>query len=403
MLDVVVPVCNEESTLEPSVLALYARLRADLPYSFRITIADNASTDETWAVAQRLASTIPFVTAVRLQREGRGGALREVWAASDAHVLAYLDVDLSSDLAAVLPAIAPLVSGHSDLVIGTRLSPTANVVRGVGREFAPRGCNLLLRTTLGARFTDAQCGFTAIRADRARELLPLVQDNTWFFDTELPVLAERAGLRIHDVPVGWVDDADSHADRVNPIVADLKGVVRLGWKLGTGRASLASIQTHARRHDPEDRLPGQIVRFVVVGAASILAYLVLYLLLRLGLSAQWANGLALLLTSLANTGMNRRLMLGIASSHNTVRRQAPGLAVFGLGLALTSGALLVLTRLSPTAPRAAEVMVLVTANIVAILLRFVLLRRWASADRPNLGSLPADSDQESGDQLVTNT
>jgi hypothetical protein len=178
-LDVVVPVYNEESALERSVLALYARLRADLPYSFRITIADNASADDTWSVAQRLASAIPFVTSVRLLRNGRGGALREVWAASDADVLAYLDVDLSTDLAVVLPLIAPLVSGHSDLAVGTRLSPTARCVRG-------------------ARFADGQCGFTAIRADPARELLPLVQDNAWFFDTELLLLAERAGLRIHE-------------------------------------------------------------------------------------------------------------------------------------------------------------------------------------------------------------
>ena len=135
-----------------------------------------------------------------------------------------MDVDLSTDLNALLPLVAPLLSGHSDVAIGTRLARGSRVVRGPKREIISRCYNLLLRTTLGAEFSDAQCGFKAIRADQARQLLPLVEDKGWFFDTELLVLAERAGLRIHEVPVDWIDDADSRVNIVDTALGDLRGI-----------------------------------------------------------------------------------------------------------------------------------------------------------------------------------
>ena len=153
---------------------------------------------------------------VHLPQKGRGRALAAVWSTSDAPVLAYMDVDLSTDLGGLLPLVAPLISGHSDVAIGSRLARGARVVRGPKREFISRCYNLLLRTVLHVRFSDAQCGFKAVRRDAAEQLLPLVEDTGWFFDTELLVLAERAGLRIHEVPVDWVDDPDSRVD----IVAD---------------------------------------------------------------------------------------------------------------------------------------------------------------------------------------
>ena len=231
VLDVVVPVHNEQTDLEPSIRRLHSHLTQNFPYRFRITIADNASVDATPSVAARLAAELPEVSSVRLARKGRGLALRETWSASDAMVLAYMDVDLSTDLAALLPLVAPLLSGHSDLAIGSRLARGARVVRGVKREFISRCYNLILRGILAARFSDAQCGFKAIRADVAAQLLPLVRDTDWFFDTELLVLAQRAGLRIHEVPVDWVDDPDSRVDIMPTAFADLKGVWRLGRAL----------------------------------------------------------------------------------------------------------------------------------------------------------------------------
>src|SRR3954447_6707227 len=214
LVDIVVPVHNEERDLVPSITRLHDYLREQVGHSWRITIADNASTDHTWDLAVDLAAALEDVVAVRLPAKGRGRALREVWSLSDAQVVAYMDVDLSTDLAALPPLVAPLLSGHSDVAIGTRLSRGARVVRGPKRELISRCYNLLLHAALGTSFTDAQCGFKAIRADRARELLPLVEDTGWFFDTELLVLAERRGLRIHEVPVDWVDDPDSRVDIV---------------------------------------------------------------------------------------------------------------------------------------------------------------------------------------------
>jgi glycosyltransferase involved in cell wall biosynthesis len=355
-IDVVVPVYNEEADLAPSVRRLHAYLTDDFPFSFRITIADNASTDRTWQVAQRLRATLPHVRAVHLDEKGRGRALRQVWSHSDATVLAYTDVDLSTDLAALLPLVAPLLSGHSDVAIGTRLTRSSRVVRGPKRELISRSYNLILRTTLGARFSDAQCGFKAIRADRAAELLPLVEDTQWFFDTELLVLAERSGLRIHEVPVDWVDDPDSRVDIVSTAVADLKGIARLGL----APAGIVS----------------QLVRFATIGVASTVAYLLLYLLLRGVLSAQWANALALVTTAVLNTAANRRLTFGVSGPAGRLRHQAQGLAVFGIGLAMTSGSLALLQGLAPDASRLLEVSVLVAANVAATVVRFLLFRSW---------------------------
>jgi glycosyltransferase involved in cell wall biosynthesis len=240
-VDIVIPVRNEERDLGPSVRRLDAFLRDEFPFSARITIADNASDDGTWSQALVLEAELDGVRAVRLERPGRGGALRSVWSRSDAAIFAYMDVDLSTGLNALLPLLAPLLSGHSDVAIGTRLARGARVIRGPRREVISRCYNLLLHASLGTGFSDAQCGFKAIRAGAARALLPLTEDTGWFFDTELLVLAERAGLRIHEVPVDWIDDADSRVKLVATAVADLRGIVRLGTGLARGTVKVPAL------------------------------------------------------------------------------------------------------------------------------------------------------------------
>jgi glycosyltransferase involved in cell wall biosynthesis len=235
-VEIVVPVRDEEHDLEPGIRRLVAYLDGRFPFRAVVTIADNGSTDGTWAAAQALAAELDGVGAVRLERPGRGHALRSTWSASRAEVLAYMDVDLSTDLNALLPLVAPLLSGHSDLAIGTRLARGARVVRGPRRELISRCYNVLLHAALGTRFSDAQCGFKAIRADKARLLLPLTRDTGWFFDSELLVLAERAGLRIHEVPVDWIDDPDSRVRVVATALADLRGIARMRWQFLRGRA-----------------------------------------------------------------------------------------------------------------------------------------------------------------------
>ena len=236
VVDVVVPVYNEEQVLERTITTLRGFLDTQVPWSSVITIADNGSTDTTAAIARRLSWTVPGVRAVHLGSKGRGMALRHAWLHSEAAVVAYMDADLSTSLEALLPLLAPLVSGHSDVSVGTRLAPGARVKRGSKREVISRCYNLLLHAALGNTFSDAQCGFKAVRADVARRLLPLVVDDTWFFDTEMLVVAEDLGLRIHEVPVDWVDDPDSSVDIVRTARDDLAGVLRLLRRRWSGRS-----------------------------------------------------------------------------------------------------------------------------------------------------------------------
>jgi glycosyltransferase involved in cell wall biosynthesis len=226
-VEIVIPVYNERLALEASMRRLHGFLTATFPFSWRIVIADNASSDDTLAIARRLSYELSGVEVLHLPAKGRGRALRAAWSASGARVVAYMDVDLSTDLAALLPLVAPLLSGHSDLAIGTRLGRGARVERSLRRELISRAYNRILRLLLRARFSDAQCGFKAVRADAVADLLPDVRDEEWFFDTELLVLAQRRGLRIHEVPVDWVEDADSRVDVVRTAAADLRGVARL--------------------------------------------------------------------------------------------------------------------------------------------------------------------------------
>ena len=276
-VDIVVPVRNEERDLGPSVRRLVAYLRESFPFYARITVADNGSIDATWAIASRLARELPEVRAVHMELPGRGRALRDIWSQSEADVLAYMDVDLSTDLNALLPLVAPLMSGHSDLAIGTRLARGSRVIRGPRRELISRGYNLLLRTVMGARFSDAQCGFKAIRRDQARALLPLTRDTGWFFDTELLVLAERAGLRIHEVPVDWIDDLDSRVDIIATAVADLRGMARLG--AGFARGSIQVPQLRGPAPGPGSSA-SRLAEVAVLIAANLAATVLRFLLYR---------------------------------------------------------------------------------------------------------------------------
>ena len=383
-VDIVVPVHNEEHDLAPGVRRLVGYLRESFPFSARVTIADNGSTDATPMIADGLAREFAEVRAVRTEQPGRGRALRAIWSASEAEVLAYMDVDLSTDLNALLPLVAPLVSGHSDLAIGTRLARGARVVRGPRRELISRCYNVLLHATLSAGFSDAQCGFKAIRADKARLLLPLTRDTGWFFDSELLVLAERAGLRIHEVPVDWVDDPDSRVNVVATALADLRGIARLRWDLARGTIRVPRLGTPVPPGVPgragEPARPGtlyrQLARFLAVGVASTLAYVLLYLGLRTGLPAQPANAISLLATALLNTAVNRRFTFGIRGRPGLARHQAQGLLAFGAGLALTSAALAALHSVTAHPARATEVTVLVLASLLATVIRFVIYRHW---------------------------
>jgi glycosyltransferase involved in cell wall biosynthesis/putative flippase GtrA len=364
-VDVVVPVHNEEHTLAASVERLHAFLGAEFPFPWRITIVDNASTDGTWLCATRLARDLPHVSARHLDEKGRGRALRAAWAESDAPVVAYMDVDLSTDLAALLPLVAPLISGHSDVAIGSRLTPDSSVARYPKRELFSRAYNLLLRALFATRVRDAQCGFKALRTDVARKLLPAVRDDGWFFDTELLLLAERNGLRIHQLPVDWVDDADSRVEVARTALADLAGAARMAWTFATGRGRL-DLGPVARRPLGDD-FGRWVVSFAVVGTISTLASLAIFLVLREPLGPVAANAVAVSVTFLANTWAHARF---------TSRAARPdwraAFVVYVGSLVLTSAALAVVEATADGL--AAELVAIGVTYAVATVCRLWLLR-----------------------------
>lgn len=401
LVDIVIPVYNEETELAASVERLHSFLHREFPYPWRITIADNASTDATWPIATRLADTLPGVAAVHLDAKGRGRALKQAWGTSPGTVLAYMDVDLSTDLRALLPLVAPLITGHSELAIGSRLARGSRVIRGPKRELISRSYNLILRTSLQARFSDAQCGFKAIRADVAHELLPLVENNEWFFDTELLVLAERAGLRIAEVPVDWVDDPGTTVNIAATAGEDLRGVARLLRGFARGSIPLASIREALHREDPlspvsgvSNQLFGQVLRFGVIGVFCTVAYFAIYLLLRGTMGAQWANLLANLITAVLNTTLNRAHTFGVQGREGLLRHHLGGLAALLVALGFTSVGLYGLHHWFHGASKAAEVAVLVMTSALGTAFRFLVLRRLISkpaASVPDSAPAPVEA------------
>ena len=435
-VEIVIPVYNEELHLAASVTALGRYLDTAFPFTATITIADNASTDGTWKVATELADTLDGVAAIHLTEKGRGRALRAAWSRSAASVVAYMDVDLATGLDALLPLVAPLLSGHSDVAIGTRLVTGAHVVRGVRRELISRGYNLVLRGALGSQCTDAQCGFKAMRREVAFELLPLVEDNRWFFDTEVLVTAQRIGLRIHEVPVDWVDDEDSRVDVVHTALEDLRGVIRLlgpsarrrvalrparptrpdlsdqvtraagtGSTIGGKTADLIAFRRGPVEGSDDARLDGhvahpssaspavpaappqvfadEILRFAGVGAASTVAYAALFAALEPGLGSYLANGVAIGLCSLGNTAAHRGMAGAAGSGLDRRERVLTSTALFGVSLSFTTGALaatraLGLTTMLPT------LCAVTVANAGAAVIRFGILRTWVF--RPQFGT-----------------
>jgi len=376
VVDVVVPVFDEARVLADTVARLHRYLTEHFPFAWRITIVDNASTDATAEIATRLAGTFERVRFIGLDRKGRGLALRTAWTDSDAAVVAYMDVDLSTDLDALLPLVAPLVSGHSDIAIGNRLLPTSNVARGPKREAISRVYNVMLRAAFSARFSDAQCGFKAVRTEVARRIVPLIEDDAWFFDTELLLLAEHNGLRIHQVPVDWVDDPDSRVDVTSTAVEDLRGMVRMARTFAAGGGVMAR-HDDDRRHLDDD-FGRRLVLFAGVGLASTAISVGVYLALRTIAGPYLAVVCALFTTAVGNAWAHRRWTLGRRSA--MARSHALATASVTAGSVVLSLVALAATR-SAGGGLAAELVALGVAWALVAAVRFALLSRWTTTSQ----------------------
>ena len=249
-LEIVVPVLNEEQSLASSIGVLHKFLSRHFnDYKWRLLIADNGSTDATPKIANLLTSKHVDVFYMRLEQPGRGLALRRAWLESEADVVCYMDVDLSTNLEALPGLIETIVSGGYDMALGSRLTSGSKVIgRPFLREILSRGYNLIIRRLFRTNFTDAQCGFKALSCRAAQELVPLVQDESWFFDTELLILADKNGYRVKDIPVQWIDDQDSRVRIVGTVYDDMKGLLRM--RLGGLHWASTRIEAHVRDCKP---------------------------------------------------------------------------------------------------------------------------------------------------------
>ena len=226
-VDVVIPVYNEEDALPVSIPRLCIFLRDNLPNAWRVTIADNASVDGTRAVSEELCRAFPAVHYLHLPEKGRGRALRTAWLGSECDIVSYMDVDLSTDLSHFPQLVRELESGN-DVAIGSRLSRGSRVTqRSFKRELTSRGYNKLIWSMFFVGFPDAQCGFKAMTRHAAQAIIPHVENNNWFFDTEMLIIAEKRGYRIGVVPVAWDDDPTSTVNVVKTATEDVKGLLRL--------------------------------------------------------------------------------------------------------------------------------------------------------------------------------
>lgn len=229
-VDVVIPVYNEEHILSQSIATLHDFLKNNMgDREWKITIADNASTDKTLEVAQGLAKQYPEVEVFHIDQKGRGRALRRVWLESKSDIVSYMDVDLSTELAA-FPKIVQAIEDGCGVATGSRLMRNSNVKRSFKRELTSRGYNFIIRALFFTKWHDAQCGFKSVSRKAVDELVPLIQNQEWFFDTELLILAGRKGYKIKEVPVAWVEDPDTRVDIIKTVREDLGGLMRLRFR-----------------------------------------------------------------------------------------------------------------------------------------------------------------------------
>ena len=227
-VDVVIPVYNEFKVLEDSVRRTLALMDAEPAYDWRLVVADNGSNDGTGDLAKRLEAEDPRVKALLLTIKGRGLALREAWLTSDADVVSYMDVDLSTDLSHLPRLIGMVADGGCDVAIGTRLARGSKTDRQLKREITSRGYVFLIRATFPRlRLTDAQCGFKALSRKAVEAIVPRIENRMWFFDTELLILAHRNGFKICELPVRWVEDPDTKVNILKTAMEDVRGLLRM--------------------------------------------------------------------------------------------------------------------------------------------------------------------------------
>ena len=375
-VEIAIPVYNEAEHLAERIIELRRFLDESFPFRALVTIVDNASTDDTLVVARRLADTVSGVTCLHLPQKGRGLALRSAWSTSTAPVVAYMDVDLVDFALRAGPAGRTAALGAFRHCHWDQAGPRRPCRARTKRELISRAYNLLLKLSLRGRFSDAQRGFKALRREVAEQLLPLVQDDEWFFDTELLVTAERLGLRMSEVPVEWVDDPDSRVKIIQTAVNDLRGV----WRISHGKARQLA---HRAPTSIDQVTADQLFRFAGVGVVSTIGYLFLFLAWRPIAGTYLANALALAICTIFNLAVHKELARSMQGRGQRGRFALVAASLFLLSLALTSLALYVV-QVAFGSSLSVDLLAVTVANAIAAVLRFSVLRAWVFRPRPSL-------------------
>jgi putative flippase GtrA len=397
-VEIIIPVLNEERALPGCVRTLRRFLSRGFPFPATITIADNGSTDATWEIASALAEEHENVSALKLDVRGRGAAIKAAWCASLADIVVYMDVDLSTGLDALLPLVAPLASGHCEVAIGSRLTHNSRTQRSLKRELISRTYNGLVRYGFGLRCTDTQCGFKAARTEVIRPVLEAIEDNGWFFDTELLILAEHNGLRVHEVPIDWIEDMDSRVRIGKTATGNLKGLARITRTLaGDGaRVEVPAIPELRPTHPdavlstPRAVTLAKFASFAAIGVVSTILYTALYLGLRTAISAVAANLCTLLIVGALNTEANRRWSFNRAVKPGLVMHSRAAI-LFIATYAFTTASVVVLHQIAPRAGSAMEILVLMASYGLMTMVRFIGLDRWVFSRRERKRSQNARS------------
>lgn len=223
---VVLPVYNEERALRKSVQTLTTFLQDYDNYKWKIVIADNNSQDSTGDIGRLIASENSIVQYLYIPRKGRGIALRSAWQQTDYDFVSYMDIDLSTGLDALIRAVDLLNEGV-DIVVGNRLDKNSIIKRSLKREFVSRSYNIIIKMAIGTHFHDAHCGFKTGRREVVQKILPYIEDNEWFFDSEFLFYGEKLGYRIVEIPVTWTEDMNTKAKIFKDAYDDLRGLYRL--------------------------------------------------------------------------------------------------------------------------------------------------------------------------------
>ncbi|MFE3453794.1 glycosyltransferase [Nonomuraea sp. NPDC059194] len=373
-VDIIIPVLNEERALPGCVETVHRFLGESFPLPWRITIVDNGSTDGTWELARALSGRLPGVAVLRLDTVGKGAAVRAGWSASRADVVAFMDVDLSTGLRALLPLVMAVASGHCEVAIGSRLLGGARIRRGLRREVISRAYNGLLRVGFAAGFTDSACGFKAARAEVIRPILARVADDSWFFDTEMLLIAEHNGARVREVAVDWIEDTDSKVDLWRTALADLRGMARVARAISSGAATVEL--PHVPDLPPARPRPAllrNLLVFGLVGLVSTIVHACLYLLLRTAMPAAAANLFALATTVIVNTEAHRRWTFNRREGRRVVAHARAALLFL---LNYTVGTIAIVSAGASSDTRWAEGVALVCASLAMTAIRFTLLDRW---------------------------